>query len=118
MKTTYDTLPERIDFIISEISEIRNFLTRLKKPEEIPKYLILEEALRFLSTRGYPISKSLIYKLTSSGKIPHKKINNHLVFDPIQLEKWVEDKMQTKDDSCNSSNVLIYKSALKKLQNP
>ena len=36
--TTYDTLPERIDYLISEIREVKELLTqRIEKPEEIPK---------------------------------------------------------------------------------
>ncbi len=37
-KTSYDTLPERIDYLIQEISEIKNILiNRIEKREEIPQ---------------------------------------------------------------------------------
>ena len=45
-KTSYDTLPERIDYLIQEISEIKNILVnRIEKREETPKYLSTENAL-------------------------------------------------------------------------
>lgn len=48
-KTSYDTLPERIDYLIQEISEIKNILiNRIEKREEIPKYLSTENALAYL----------------------------------------------------------------------
>ena len=38
MKTDYNNLPERIDYLISEIAGIKELLTqRIRNPEEIPK---------------------------------------------------------------------------------
>jgi excisionase family DNA binding protein len=36
--------------------------------------------------------KSTIYKLTSKGLIPHKKIGNHLRFDPEEIREWLDLK--------------------------
>ena len=48
-KTSYDTLPERIDYLIQEISEIKNILiNRIEKREEIPKWLNKEQALKYI----------------------------------------------------------------------
>ena len=52
-RTTYDTLPEQIDYLISEIREVKELLIqRIEKPEEIPKYLDKEQALRYLKRMG------------------------------------------------------------------
>ena len=52
-KTSYDTLPERIDYLIQEISEIKNILmNRIEKREEIPKYLSTENVLAYLKKTG------------------------------------------------------------------
>ena len=56
-KTSYDTLPERIDYLIQEISEIKNILmNRIEKREEIPKWLNKEQALRYIQKQGYKLS--------------------------------------------------------------
>jgi excisionase family DNA binding protein len=37
------------------------------------------------------LSKSTIYKLTMSGKIPHYKQAKHLYFDRIEIENWLKE---------------------------
>lgn len=55
-KTSYDTLPERIDYLIQEISEIKNILiNRIEKREEIPKWLNKEQALKYIQKQGYKL---------------------------------------------------------------
>ena len=57
-KTSYDTLPERIDYLIQEISEIKNILiNRIEKREEIPKWLNKEQALKYIQKHYCPIKK-------------------------------------------------------------
>lgn len=36
------------------------------------------------------LSKSTIYKLTMTGKIPHYKQAKHLYFDRIEIESWLK----------------------------
>lgn len=56
-KTSYDTLPERIDYLIQEISEIKNILiNRIEKREEIPKWLNKEQALKYIQKQGYKLT--------------------------------------------------------------
>jgi excisionase family DNA binding protein len=44
------------------------------------------------------ISKSHIYKLTYSGKIPHYKQGKHLYFDRFELEAWLKaNRIKTLD---------------------
>ena len=46
-KTTYDTLPGQIDYLIQEVLEIKDILmARIEKPEEIPKFMNKEQALK------------------------------------------------------------------------
>ena len=53
-KTTYDTLPGQIDYLIQEVSEIKNVLmVRIEKPEEIPKFMNKEQALKYIRKQGY-----------------------------------------------------------------
>lgn len=37
------------------------------------------------------LSKSTIYKLTMSGKIPHYKQSKHLFFDRVEIENWLKE---------------------------
>lgn len=37
------------------------------------------------------LSKSTIYKLTMSGKIPHYKQAKHLYFDRVEIENWLKE---------------------------
>ena len=113
-KTSYDTLPERIDYLIQEISEIKNILmNRIEKREEIPKYLSTENVLAYLKKTGFPMSKSQLYKLTSCGRMPFHKSGNTLLFIPEELDKWCEDKIQTVSQEENELQLLI-KSPLNK----
>lgn len=112
MKTTFDTLPQQIDFLLAEVLNIKEvLLNRLEKPEEIPKYLTMESALSFLRKRAYPMSKSKMYKLTSSSGIPYRKMGNKLLFCSNELEQWCNDQVENRGDSKPFSNVSIIKSA-------
>lgn len=63
--------------ISNKINEILELLTKGKK------VLQLDGAS---SITG--LSKSTLYKLTSSGEIPHYKRSKHLYFDRVELENW------------------------------
>lgn len=104
-KTSYDTLPERIDYLIQEISEIKNILiNRIEKREEIPKYLSTENALAYLKKTGFPMSKSQLYKLTSCGRMPFHKVVIHYCSFQKNLTNGVKIKFKLyhmKKMSCN-----------------
>lgn len=42
---------------------------RIKKPEEIPKYLSIKQAKLYLEKKGFLVSESELYKMTSESKI-------------------------------------------------
>lgn len=98
--TTYDTLPERIDYLISEIGEVKELLTqRIEKPEEIPKYLSLEQTLLYLEKKGFLVSKSKLYKMTSENKIPFHKSGNRNYFFPDELDKWMNEQLEMESET-------------------
>jgi hypothetical protein len=93
--TDFNNLPQQIDKILNEVSAIKVILERIKKPEEIPKKnLNLDDALDFLKNQGFPMSKSKIYKLCASKKIPHSHFGNRLVFNTKELIGWAENKLK------------------------
>lgn len=50
------------------------------------------QALQFLNEKGYTLSKSSLYKLTSAKEIPHKRFKSRLVFSRKDLMQWLESQ--------------------------
>lgn len=116
MKTDYNNLPERIDYLISEIAGIKELLTqRIRNPEEIPKYLDINQALLYLGKLGFLISRSKLYKLTSGNNIPCHKSDNRIYFFPQELDSWlssqIEKKSETSQNFSDQSKQFIIKTA-------
>ena len=111
MKTTNDNLLEQIDYLISEVLVIKEILIpRIKKPEEVPKYLSAEEAIALSLEKKIPMSFSKLYKLTATNGIPFNKVGNKLIFCNEELEQWLNDQIIKKEIGCPSSNLSIIKS--------
>ncbi|MDE7460765.1 MAG: helix-turn-helix domain-containing protein [Paramuribaculum sp.] len=89
--TSYNNLPERIDEILSELSAIRVLLEKVSKPEQIPKFLNIDDAVTFLQSQGIRISKSTLYKRSASGILPIHKIDNKIYFNPQDLINVLTD---------------------------
>ena len=50
------------------------------------------------------LSKSTIYKLTCSGRIPHYKQSRHLFFDREEIETWLKsNSIQTQKERENQA---------------
>jgi len=94
MQTNHENFPTQIDRILIEIQAIKNFITRIEKPEEIPKHLTFEKALDFLKKQGFEISDSKMYKLCAAKQIPHSHFGNRLVFNTKELIGWAENKLK------------------------
>lgn len=118
-KTSYDTLPERIDYLIQEISEIKNILmNRIEKREEIPKWLNKEQALRYIQKQGYKLSSSKFYKLSATDNIPCHRSGRNLYFFAEELDKWLNNQIEEEDKTSQNLSTqsiqLIIKSAQKR----
>ena len=101
--TTFNNLPERIDFLISEVAGIKQILLQgIGKPEEIPKYLDVTRTLLYLEKRGISISRSKLYKMTAGNKVPYKKMDNKLYFFPEELDNWLSDQVRAKEKPSQS----------------
>jgi hypothetical protein len=98
-RTTYNDLPERMDYLISEISELKNILVQRKeKKEEVPKFLDKKQALRYMMDMGFIMSESKLYKMTSQNCIPYHKSGSKLYFIPDELERWVDEQIEGKKE--------------------
>ena len=118
-KTSYDTLPERIDYLIQEISEIKNILmNRIEKREKIPKWLNKEQALRYIQKQGYKLSSSKLYKLSATDNIPCHRSGRNLYFFAEELDKWLNNQIEEEDKTSQNLSTqsiqLIIKSAQKR----
>lgn len=115
MKTSLNNIFEKIDFIVNSIEKIES---RLKIKEIIkppPRKFSINQAIMFLSERGVRISKSSIYKLTSSKSISFQRFGNRLVFSENELEEWVADQLKEKSESNAELLMRITNSAKKQL---
>ncbi|WP_242916322.1 helix-turn-helix domain-containing protein [Pontibacter liquoris] len=61
------------------------------------------------------LSKSKLYKLTSSNEIPHKRYGNRLIFNRKELEEWVESQTVEKYDT-ESVALTVARSARSKMK--
>jgi excisionase family DNA binding protein len=85
-KMTLEQVPEAVQQIQADISEIK----RLLNPGQIPakekkRLMILPEAAEFLN-----LSKPTIYRHVSARSIPFHKQGSRLYFIEVELLEWVK----------------------------
>jgi excisionase family DNA binding protein len=68
-----------------------------------PKYLDMDKLLDFLHQNNCRISKSQIYKLTRSRKIPHRKVGKNLLFNRDEILDWLQGETSRKS-SCRAGS--------------
>lgn len=95
MKTSFDNMPFQVDQIYKELIELKTILLNKEKhPKEYPKHMDINNAVAFLNEQGYKITRSTLYKLTSTRKIPHSKFLGKLVFETKELLTWCEHQLK------------------------
>jgi excisionase family DNA binding protein len=116
MTTSHRTLnvPEKIDLIFERLGMIQELLERNEQPKTISQTLNLVNALALMFAEGYPMSKSSLYKLTSTGQIPFRRFGNKLIFDKDELMQWCKDKT-SEANSTKEVIVNLAKAANKKI---
>lgn len=117
MNLNFEKLPHAIGKLISEVDEIKKMLIAGKnhQSKNVSKKLSLESAIEFLSGEGYTISKSKIYKLSSTRKIPFDKFGKRLVFDQLELINWLKCQTVSSNEIYIKSHNSVVLSASKKL---
>ncbi|WP_076422782.1 helix-turn-helix domain-containing protein [Pontibacter lucknowensis] len=76
-------------------------------PTPKPDRCTLDEAVEITG-----LSKSKLYKLTSSNDIPHKRYSNRLIFSRKELTDWVEE--QTIKKNSDDATLALAASARRK----
>lgn len=107
---SFEKLPKAIEKLLNEVDEIKKLLAPRGEPPA--EKLSVRKAIDFLKEKGFMISESQLYKLTSSKQIPFYKFGTRLVFESKELDNWANSRLgkDTKVDA-----VEIVKSASKKL---
>lgn len=72
---------------------------RIKKPEEIPKYLSIKQAKLYLEKKGFLVSESELYKMTSESKILFYQSGNRNYFFPDEQEEWLQEQLGMKSET-------------------
>ncbi len=112
MRTSFQNLFETIDYLLISVEKIHNLVSKVDLIKPPPKNISFEEAIIYLKSEGLIISKSKLYKLTSSKSIPFVRFGNRLVFNSDELSVWAHSKILAhKDNGINS----VVKSAIKKI---
>ena len=81
---TFEKLPEAVGFLIHEVTQLRNLIEEIQRPD-IPKRPIeINEACKILMK-----AKSTIYTLVRKGSIPCYKSGKKLYFYEDELLEWI-----------------------------
>lgn len=83
-KISYDNLPEAVDFLIQEISKIKEFIFNQKPIQDKNMPIGIDEASLLLGK-----AKSTIYTLVQKNMIPCYKIGKKLYFYEKELLDWI-----------------------------
>lgn len=110
------------DLIDARLSNIETLLLDIKhqKPTEkadiISDSLTKDQALHFLKENGLPMKTGQFYSLTSTGKIPAKRIGKRLVLSRNDLKNWLASKTVEKPSPTKEAAKILAESANKKLE--
>ncbi len=70
------------------------------------RMLTVNDAVKFLKSKGYPTSKGTIYSQTSTGKMPFRKYGNKLIFDKTELLEWAHNRVISQQSPSEISKTL------------
>ncbi len=115
-KITFDNLPQMVDCLLTEVRLISNALQLIikKPPDEDQEFLNLSETVEFFLSKKILMSKSKLHKLTSDHKIPHRKVQNKLIFNRKELIQWFEDQLINPIQNQENYTLSLIQSSIKK----
>jgi len=98
------TSEETLRTIVAEA--VAEAIPKTAPTAEPPDTIALPTAYQLLTDHGYPTSRAKIYKLTSSGQMPHRKYGNKLVFSRRELLAWAEGQTRAIGDRSEAALIL------------
>lgn len=115
---TYNELPQAMTYLIELMEDLNGQIrSHSRREEKVSRILSFSETLKFLNERGFRVSKSKLYKLTSNGTIPCKHFGNRLVFNAEELLNWCESQLKSKDKLNSEATLAIVNDAQRKMFN-
>ncbi|MEO8947315.1 MAG: hypothetical protein ABI308_02830 [Mucilaginibacter sp.] len=93
IETNHLNFTQKIDLLIAQLDVVKKLVEKNISPDVVIDKLNLDEAIKFMASQGCYISKSLIYKLTSTNVIPVQRCGRKLIFDRNELLQWCKDRM-------------------------
>jgi biotin operon repressor len=118
IKKTMTIVNNPFETILSELSEIRADLKKLKHPEitvHLPDSLTRDQAIEHLREKGLPMERSQFYKQTANGTIPSQRIGKRLILSRNELNQWVESLKYRRVTPQQKAVKLLADSATKRI---
>jgi len=91
--TALFSVSEAINRIEERLIRIERMLLSSHPQKPVNDVMLIDEALKFLMENGRPTSRSTLYKETSLGWIPSKRIGKRRVFSRKDLKNWLDTGM-------------------------
>lgn len=105
--------------ILSELSEIKADIKKLKAPEApaiLSDACTMEQAIEHLKEKGLPTKRGQFYKLTANGELPCQRIGKRLILSRKELDQWIESRKYRRETSKQKAAKLLAESASKRLE--
>ena len=110
MENPFEIINQRLDRIESLLEKINSNIGNNNVKNTYPEIMDLTQLTNYLN-----VSKSYVYKMTHSNKIPHSKKGKKLYFDKEVVTKWaLETSIKTQEEMQDEANKYSLK---KKLRN-
>lgn len=91
MKVTFETMPRAIEELYEKLERIEAALSSPEPETPLNDTMLIDEAIQFLKENGRPTSKSTIYKESSLGWIPARRVGKRLIFSRKELRTWIDE---------------------------
>lgn len=99
----FNSLPQAVEYLIKQVEEIKSALHKGRKTVCQNETLDIDGVKLYMEKRKIPMSKSRIYKLSSSGDLdfPVHRIGNRLLFYTKELDEWCKQQINRSDKNIN-----------------
>lgn len=104
MENPFEIIIKKLIAIERRLISVESKIDYKPKTTDITEIMTLKQLSDYAS-----LSKSLIYKLTSSREIPHSKRGKRLYFSKLEIDEWLlKQKIKTIDEIQNEvDNYLV-----------
>ena len=115
MSNPFDLIDARLTSIESLLLDIKHGPLKNKETLSGPERVNKEEALLFLESKGFRISKSRFYKSTMAKEIPCIRFGRRLLFNQVDLISWAESRCKPQNTRSSEVSKVLVMSANRKV---